>query len=47
METMVHKYNSEAEKNNVVIASALGMESVPADLGVEYLYQKFNGNLIF
>ncbi|XP_050438087.1 saccharopine dehydrogenase-like oxidoreductase [Adelges cooleyi] len=45
METMVHKYNSEAEKNNVVIASALGMESVPADLGVEYLYQKFNGDL--
>lgn len=36
-------YNRQAEENNSIIVSALGMESVPADLGVEFLYKHFNG----
>lgn len=38
-------YNTQAEENNSIIVSALGMESVPADLGVEFLYNNFNGIL--
>ncbi|XP_050528457.1 saccharopine dehydrogenase-like oxidoreductase [Daktulosphaira vitifoliae] len=45
MDKMVYNYNNEAEKSGSVIVNALGLESVPADLGVEYLFQKFNGNL--
>lgn len=43
MEKMAYLYNSQAEQNNSIIVSALGMESVPADLGVEFLYKHFNG----
>jgi len=43
MEKMAYMYNSQAEENNSIIVSALGMESVPADLGVEFLYKHFNG----
>lgn len=46
MEEMAYLYNSYAETNGSVIVSALGMESVPADLGVEFLYQNFNGIFI-
>ncbi|XP_060847112.1 saccharopine dehydrogenase-like oxidoreductase [Rhopalosiphum padi] len=45
MEKMVYIYNKQAEENNSIIVSALGMESVPADLGVEYLYKNFSGEL--
>ncbi|XP_050531063.1 saccharopine dehydrogenase-like oxidoreductase isoform X2 [Daktulosphaira vitifoliae] len=45
MDKMAYMYNNEAEKNGSIIVNALGMESVPADLGVDYLFQKFNGNL--
>ncbi|VVC37547.1 Hypothetical protein CINCED_3A024175 [Cinara cedri] len=45
MEKMAFLYNSKAEENNSLIISALGMESVPADIGVEYLYNNFNGDL--
>lgn len=45
MEKMVFMYNNQAEKNQAVIVSALGMESVPADMGVEYLYKHFDGEL--
>jgi short subunit dehydrogenase-like uncharacterized protein len=43
MEKMAYIYNRQAEENNSIIVSALGMESVPADLGVEYLYKNFSG----
>lgn len=43
MEKMAYMYNKQAEENNSIIVSALGMESVPADLGVEFLYKHFNG----
>lgn len=43
MEKMVYLYNTEAEVNHSIIVSALGMESVPADLGIEFLYKHFNG----
>lgn len=46
MEKMAYTYNKQAEENNSIIVSALGMESVPADLGVEFLYKHFNGKLI-
>ncbi|XP_026817220.1 saccharopine dehydrogenase-like oxidoreductase [Rhopalosiphum maidis] len=45
MEKMAYIYNRQAEENNSIIVSALGMESVPADLGVEFLYKNFNGEL--
>ncbi|KAL5238649.1 hypothetical protein ACI65C_006059 [Semiaphis heraclei] len=45
MEKMAYMYNSQAEENNSIIVSALGMESVPADLGVEFLYKNFSGEL--
>ncbi|XP_060859268.1 saccharopine dehydrogenase-like oxidoreductase [Metopolophium dirhodum] len=45
MEKMAYMYNRQAEENNSIIVSALGMESVPADLGVEFLYKHFNGEL--
>lgn len=45
MEKMAYIYNKQAEENNSIIVSALGMESVPADLGVEILYKNFNGEL--
>jgi len=45
MEKMAYIYNGQAEENNSIIVSALGMESVPADLGVEFLYKNFNGIL--
>lgn len=43
MEKMAYLYNTKAETNNSIIVSALGMESVPADLGVEFLYKNFDG----
>jgi len=45
MEKMAYKYNRQAEKNNSIIVSALGMTSVPTDLGVEFLYKHFSGML--
>ncbi|CAH1731636.1 saccharopine dehydrogenase-like oxidoreductase [Aphis gossypii] len=45
MEKMAYIYNGQAEENNSIIVSALGMESVPADLGVEFLYKNFSGEL--
>lgn len=45
MEKMAYMYSHQAEANNTLIVSALGMESVPADLGVEFLYRHFNGML--
>lgn len=47
MEKMAYMYDRQAEANNSLIVSALGMESVPADLGVDFLYKHFNGMLKF
>lgn len=46
MEKMAYLYNSQAKENCSIIVNALGMESVPADLGVEYLYKHFTGLVI-
>lgn len=46
MEKMAFLYNSKAEDNDSLIISALGMESVPADIGIDYLYDNFNGMFI-
>lgn len=46
MEKMVLTYNNLAEENSSIIVNALGMESVPADLGVEFLYKHFDGLFI-
>lgn len=46
MEKMAYLYNTEAEVNRSIIVSALGMESVPADLGIEFLFKNFNGMVI-
>ncbi|XP_060860300.1 saccharopine dehydrogenase-like oxidoreductase [Metopolophium dirhodum] len=45
MEKMACIYNKQAEENHSIIVSALGMTSVPSDLGVEFLYKHFNGEL--
>lgn len=45
MEKMTYMYNSGAEENNSIIVSALGMKSVPAEFGVEFLYKNFRGML--
>ncbi|XP_025191825.1 saccharopine dehydrogenase-like oxidoreductase [Melanaphis sacchari] len=45
MEKMAFKYNKKAEENNSIIVNALGMDGVPADLGIEFLYKHFDGKL--
>ena len=44
LETMQVKYNEEAKKNNSYIVGSCGFDSIPADCGVTYLQQKFEGN---
>lgn len=43
MEKMAYTYNRQAEENHSIIVSALGVTSVPTDLGVEFLYKHFSG----
>jgi short subunit dehydrogenase-like uncharacterized protein len=43
MEKMQLLYNEEAQGKNVYIVSACGFDSIPADMGVVYLQQQFNG----
>ncbi|CAI6356855.1 unnamed protein product [Macrosiphum euphorbiae] len=45
MEKMAYTYNRQAEENHSIIVSALGVTSVPTDLGVEFLYKHFSGEL--
>ncbi|XP_008179776.1 saccharopine dehydrogenase-like oxidoreductase [Acyrthosiphon pisum] len=45
MEKMAYIYNRQAEENHSLIINALGMTSVPTDLGVEFLYKHFSGEL--
>lgn len=43
METMQLKYHEEAKEKGVYIASACGFDSIPTDLGVVFLQEKFEG----
>jgi len=45
LESMQMKYNDEAVKNGVYVVGACGWDSVPCDLGVNFLKQNFDGTL--
>ena len=45
MQTCQIKYHDEALKKGVHIVSACGFDSVPADMGLELLREKFPGKL--
>lgn len=45
METMQLKYNEQARKKGVYIVSSCGFDSIPADMGVVFLQEKFNGTV--
>jgi len=45
METMQLKYNKAAEEKGIYIISACGWDSIPCDLGVQYLKNNFDGEL--
>ncbi|CAD6196401.1 unnamed protein product [Caenorhabditis auriculariae] len=45
IEQMQAKYSKEAEKQGVFVVSACGWDSIPADLGVNYLKKNFGGDL--
>ena len=44
LERMQALYNEEAEKKHVYIVGACGFDSLPADCGVVYLQQRFQGS---
>uniref|UniRef100_A0A158Q789 Sacchrp_dh_NADP domain-containing protein n=1 Tax=Elaeophora elaphi TaxID=1147741 RepID=A0A158Q789_9BILA len=45
LETMQMKYNDIAQKNGLYVVGACGWDSIPCDLGVKFLKEKFNGQL--
>ncbi|XP_070491011.1 saccharopine dehydrogenase-like oxidoreductase [Chironomus tepperi] len=45
METMQLKYNDAAREKGIYIVSACGFDSIPADMGIVYLQDKFKGTL--
>lgn len=45
MEKMQILYHEEAKKNEVYIVSACGFDSIPADLGLVFLKNEFQGEL--
>lgn len=45
LEKMQLKYNAAAEANNVYIVGACGWDSIPCDLGVNYMKSQFVGTL--
>jgi short subunit dehydrogenase-like uncharacterized protein len=45
METMQLKYNDAAREKQIIIVSACGYDSIPADLGTIFLQKNFNGTL--
>lgn len=45
METMQLKYHEEAKEKGVYIISACGLDSIPIDLGVIFLQNKFEGTV--
>lgn len=46
MERMQLEYHKAAMEKGVYIVSACGFDSVPADLGVVYALQKFEGKYL-
>lgn len=45
LESMQMKYGEEAERNGVFVCGACGWDSVPADMGVNWLKKNFGGTL--
>lgn len=45
LETMQLKYNEAAREKGLYIVGACGFDSIPAEMGVLYTYQQFNGDL--
>ena len=45
LETIQHKYDSEAIQQKVSIIGSCGFDSVPSDIGVQYLKSHFDGTL--
>lgn len=45
MESMKMKYDETAKKNGVYIVSGCGWDSIPCDLGVNWLKKNFNGTV--
>ena len=43
MQSMQIKYNEEAKQKGIHIVSACGFDSIPADIGLEILREKFPG----
>lgn len=39
------KYSDIAQKNGLYVVGACGWDSIPCDLGVNFLKEKFNGQL--
>jgi len=42
---MQGKYFDEAKKNNVYVVGSCGFDSIPCDIGVEFLRKKFDGDM--
>ena len=40
-------YNEKAKENNTFIIGSCGFDSVPADLGLAYTKNQFNGDLAY
>ncbi|KAF8376428.1 hypothetical protein PRIPAC_82857 [Pristionchus pacificus] len=45
LERMVHKYSEAAKEKGVYILGACGFDSIPCDMGVEFLKRNFDGTL--
>lgn len=45
MELMEMKYNEEAVKRNISIVNSCGFDSIPSDVGAEYLKEQFDGEV--
>lgn len=46
MESMQLKYNEQAREKGVYIISACGFDSIPAELGIQFLQDNFNGGTV-
>ena len=45
LESMQLKYNKAAKQNETYVVGSCGFDSIPADVGTQYLKQKFPGHL--
>lgn len=45
LESMQLKYDSEAQRNQVYVVGSCGFDSIPSDIGTQYLKEKFDGHL--